>query len=386
MAISAAIVSTLVLSSCGGGGSGSNDPNFTERPRTLDDLILTLDDTAIALEFRRSSTSPREASIANPETGSVGYTFVNDGNEEASIGLGTVMQIAYPQTLQSLSYSYQPINDVSGLLTLQSVGATIVIITNNNGLPISTAFPFTPGAPVRPDFITLFPTIGATQWNPTFLLTFINDGTVITDVSVLARPENVNNIGFITANTIPQNFSPLFIPSLQNLADGSYNTGGMITTLNRTAVPVNYTQDELTGTISEQTLDDRDFIFTPTTADATNPLAILSQPFQIIFSDAEDVFSSDFDEEGNATYSLPQTGVNLTGNLRYQYDFTDGTDVATLDLIGNVAGATTGSYTLNYTSSLLDTNGVVQIAGNYVISAPGTTYDGEIGTFTVTQP
>ncbi len=389
MAISAAFVSTLVLSSCGGGGSSSED--FSERPRTLDDLILTLDDVGITMEFRRGSTSPTEATAANPETGSVAYLVPRfNGNEETSLGLGTLMEIHYPQTFQTLSYTYQPINDISGLLTLNAISGQFLFNGNGNGRP-SVPFANTN----RATHISLFPSAilqPNVQWSPNFLLTFINDGVSITDVSILARPQNVTNINLFGIGNIPLAIQPIVIIgapapplALANFADGAYSTGGQLRVNTGAPVPVNYTQEELTGTIADMSLDDLRFVFTPTTTDPTNLVAVISPQFTIAFSNAEQAFSSDFDEEGNATYSFT-LGTDPIGNLTYEYDFTDGTDIATLVLSGNVPRATTGSYTLNYTSSLVDNAGILRRGGNYVISAPGQTYDGEIGTFTVSAP
>lgn len=370
LSVLASVASSALLVSCGGGGSGSGS-SATERPKTLDDLILTFDELNISLEFRRSEFSPVETSLSAPETGSVGYTFVNTENIEVSLGTNVQMEVAWPENFTNLTYTYRPTSDVSGTLTLHSEGGTFVFGTGNNAG--HTAFPFDASINYT-DAISHFPDssiVGTTQFNPTYELTFINNGVSITSVDIIARPESIANTYIITGGTT-------FL--VEN--DVSYVTSSILRTSAGAVVPVNYTQDEQTGSIADTGLDAKTLQFTPVATGSGTGL-FLNSSFEYTFSN-DGALSFGNEEEGSAVYTDIANGQLFpTVNVSYEYEFTDGSDLAELVLEADGSGPPVGEYSLFYTSLQTDPQGNPLRQGTYTISAPGTTYDGETGTFIV---
>ncbi|MDC0088293.1 hypothetical protein OAI07_01995 [Akkermansiaceae bacterium] len=364
---SALALTSALMISCGGGGSGS--ANVTERPQTLDDLVLTFEELNVQLEFRRSSDSVTTATVATPETGSVDYAAVSfTENIEFSIGLGTPFQVTWPETFESLSYSYQPIDDISGRLTLEATGGSFRFLNTHTTRPFDASVNFATA-------ISNFPNaVGANAgvtWRPTYFLTFINNGSIVTSVDIIAAPESFANTNFIMGAA-----------GFNSRADASYVTSGTLLTNGGANVPLNYTQESLTGTIAETTLDSRTILFTPLVPDPLNIAAVLSPNFEVAFSD-DNAGSGLNSETGTASYFQTLTRTTFLDSLEYEYTFQDGIDTATLILTGAVAGTTPGTYILNFDSALNDTQGNIQREGTYEISAPGTTYDGETGTFEI---
>lgn len=215
IAFSVSVIGVLGLAGCGGGGGGDDGSAPTVRPKTMDGIILKLDNSA-QFEFLRSTSGSSAVNNGDEETGSFIYTsFVGLANlRYYDNNTGSQSNFLYPQSVNVASYKYRAINDSSGVLTLTGTGSVQnIVYTTGNGFIFnnSLVIPF-----VRGSYdVGLLP-------NPTNVvqmdLTFSSNGqTVAVNTVTLSLPDSL----------LASTFDTVRVPCVMGLA-----AGGL--------VPVNY--------------------------------------------------------------------------------------------------------------------------------------------------
>jgi hypothetical protein len=133
---SALFGSAVLFSSCGGGGGGNDDGGTeTVRPKTMDGIILNMDNSQATFEFIRNTGTNAAVKNGDVETGTFIYT-----NQRAGISLtsydnlnGDKTNFQYPLSVTAATYTYRAINDSSGILTLTASGVFDFFITIQPG-------------------------------------------------------------------------------------------------------------------------------------------------------------------------------------------------------------------------------------------------------------
>lgn len=115
-----AVVSTLGLMSCGSGKGDQTIPE-TARPKTLDEIILTLDGN-VRFEFVRNIGTPPAIQNGDVETGTFFYTLGGQQIRQFPNQRGDTSDTRFPDSISNASYTYQAINETSALLTLRGIG------------------------------------------------------------------------------------------------------------------------------------------------------------------------------------------------------------------------------------------------------------------------
>lgn len=208
----------LGLASCGGGGGGDSDDSAeTVRPKTMDGIILNMDNGQATFEFIRNSGTGSAVNNGDVETGTFIYT-----NQRAGISVtsydnlnGDKSNFQYPLAVTTASYSYQAINDSSGVLKMTGAGYFDLFITIKPG---STYV-------YNNSFIQLFfahspETNVANSRTAEIAITFSDKGAFVTsDIVTLKIPESPfvstldtvripTTIGLGTLAPVPKNYNP----------------------------------------------------------------------------------------------------------------------------------------------------------------------------------
>lgn len=125
----------LVFNSCGS-GKGGDSSTITTRPKTLDGLVLTLD-TNVRFELIRNIGTPAAIQNGDVEVGTFFYTLGGVQLRQYPNQGGDNSDTRYPDSISNASYTYQAINETSGLLTLNGIGVNDLNTTGgfnaNNG-------------------------------------------------------------------------------------------------------------------------------------------------------------------------------------------------------------------------------------------------------------
>jgi hypothetical protein len=207
----------LGMVGCGGGGGGdSDDGEPTVRPKTMDGIVLTLDNAA-SLEFIRSTGTGSAVRNGDVETGTFIYTprVANDAIRQYDNLNGDTSNFRYPLSVSAATYAYRAINDSAGVLTLTAVGNHDVFFTIPPGANIS----------LNDSWIRLFFTAspqfgGLTTRVAEIAITFTGNGAFVSSNLVTLRlPESrsVNTIDTVRIPTtlslanftaVPENYNP----------------------------------------------------------------------------------------------------------------------------------------------------------------------------------
>lgn len=124
---SAVALLPFLLNGCGGGGGG--DDTATTRPKTLDSLVLTLDSN-VRFQLVRNTGTPAAVKNGDVEVGTFFYTLGGVQLRQYPNQQGDNSDTRYPDSISNASYTYQAINETSGLLTLNGIGVNDL---NNTG-------------------------------------------------------------------------------------------------------------------------------------------------------------------------------------------------------------------------------------------------------------
>lgn len=135
----------LPLTSCGGGAGGSDS---SIRPRTLDGLVLSLPNNE-RFEFVRSLSSPNAENNGDIESGTFFYTFGGRNIQQFPALNGETSDVGFPDSVTGATYSYQAVNESSGIITLTGTGVNDLSVTGGfNALNPSFTNFFTAGGPI----------------------------------------------------------------------------------------------------------------------------------------------------------------------------------------------------------------------------------------------
>jgi len=297
----------ITLSNCGGGGGDRIDTSPpTIRPKTLDGVVLILD-TSVRLEFIRSTGTPGAIANGDVETGAFIYTLGGLQLRTYRNSTGGNSDVRYPDEVSTAAYSYRPINNSSGVLTLTAVGSSDLITTGIFGAD-----------------------------NGSFVYLFESDSNGIENHVVVMDVTFTENGSFITSNaatvSIPggnPQFDTVLIPTTVSLA-----AGGL--------VPTNYNpllDPNRKSKISPESLNNKRFQF-------TNGIPNPSLNFTIQFaSEALGPIVTNIDEIGLGL--LRVNGAAVDRAVNYTYTRTGGTDDAIL-VLSSSNTTFDGRYTLRF--------------------------------------
>ena len=205
----AAVASCFSLSSCGGGSSDSS--TATVRPKTLDGILLNMDNCA-QFEFLRNTGSSAALKSGDIETGTFIYTpkVSNDNLKNYDNLNGDKSNFRYPMSVSAATYTYRAINDSSAVLTMTGTGTFDVffsgtsIILNQSWIRLFYTY-----SPQSITGVTRIVEVG---------LTFSSNGSYVTTDSItLKLPES----------PLVSTYDTVRIPTTASLAVGG-------------AIPVNY--------------------------------------------------------------------------------------------------------------------------------------------------
>jgi len=323
---------SVLFMGCGGGGS---DSDFTNRPQTLDGVILAIPGGA-AFEFIRA-TGTDAAGSSGSETGTFFYTLTGDNIQQLPNQGGTTTDAIFPSSLESASYTYQAVNSDAAILTLTAfpeITSIIISLTGND-----TDAPDTFFFGVASD--------GSVSFNTQMDLTFNNSGSFITGA----------NATIAHSSSSTPNIDTVLSSANLALAPGNPFGSG--------PVPVNYNPTidfSRPSRISLPSVDGTNFVFTDSISSTNN--------FTLQFlADNTPIFGSI--EVGTAIQTINSTPT-IPG-ADYEWELITGTDNASLT-ISSGAPAFDGNYTLTFSAP--DTGTYI---GNGSLS-------GLSGSFTVAQP
>lgn len=329
------LLACLTLSNCGGGGSGSGSDNSppTVRPKSLEEITLTLDGTVKFSFFpNRNSQALRSGDI---ETGS--FTYVRAGAQVRVYpnAAGTRSNIVYPDSVSSASYTYRAINDSSAVLTLTANG-------NND-----STFTGIKESIFGIGYADLFDTDSFEIPNNVVNidLTFTGNGSfIISNIATVRIPGGdpaydtaliPSSIGFTFGGFVPANYNPIIDPLRESrIAPASINNK----------------------------------LFNFRNGDSDDNLN-----FTIQFT--SDNSQTDIVESEVGAGLLRISGIAIDNAINYTYERIPGTDDATL-VISNADNTFDGSYTLRFSSGS---------GGRYIGTVDAGTLDaGDVsGTFTI---
>ena len=333
-AVATAIIATTSLTNCGGGSGGGG--STTVRPKTLDDVTLTMSGGNATFEFIRGSASGRAIDSNDIETGTFVFSSTSTRAPYRSVENGFV-DVIWPRTVGVTAYTYRALNDTSGELTL-AVGTD----TQWNIITGGTIGTFTP------DYSYFDGRIVSGAAGPSSLVMLVSfDGSSTAGIR-LDDPDNP------TAGT----------GSSSTFTTGSFTVGGQPLPANYNPTNSSTTQvsefslPEITGTNIE-------FVDTASTANS----------FSLLPTSTATTVSG---EVGQTIYR-DNAGTALGGAADYSYALDAGTDNATMILSGGTP--VDGTITLTYTSAASNSDGsqIQQAGGSY------TTSSGRSGTFAVSQ-
>ncbi len=116
-----AILSFIV--NCGGGGAGGSKVESTQRPKTMDGIVMKVA-TGSSFEFVRSSSSAPALASGDIETGTFFYNFIGTNILTSALDnfIGSKTDVVFPSSITAASYTYRAVNANQGVLTLTGSG------------------------------------------------------------------------------------------------------------------------------------------------------------------------------------------------------------------------------------------------------------------------
>lgn len=313
----AIVACCFTLSNCGGAGGDGGEP--TIRPKTLDGITLTLDNSARFEFVRNTGTSPAVSS-GDEETGAFFYTsLVGNGNVKNYDNLnGDQSNVVYPLSVAIAKYTYRAINESAGVLTLTGTGNFSTfnlgnqIIANDSG-----AFLFSQTSPLSA------PTLS---------------NTVVIDLTFTSNGSSVS-VGTVTLS-LPDSAVVNTLDTVRILADAVLTTGG--------GIPENY-NPPVDSTAPDSKIAPESFANLRMTATNTGiPDPAFDFSIQFVADSVQNNGSSAPTELGSGL--LRVAGVAVDFALNYTWTRIPGTDTGTLVLSNIPAPNSTfnGSYTLSF--------------------------------------
>ena len=334
--VASAVIATTSLTNCGGGSAADGLESATIRPKTLENVKLTMPGGAVSFEFIRNSASTGAGDNGMTEFGGIIYTKSDKSTDLTTID-NTVLTIHWAEGLEGTTYTYTAINDTSGEITITA--------SNVN----HTLEPFDPALRLHHLFDNAATTNGVSSAR--LIVSFEDNGGSAKDATI--RMEDPDE--------------PL---AEDGAGPGSSTTvfGGTFT-VNGTALPTNYNPNfdgpNRVSKIALASLHGKVIRFVDSTAAASNftllPIALASAV-------------NDVDEIGQTTY-LDSADQFVTDSADYTYDRTNGTDSGIMILTGTAPAA--GTFVLNFLSPSTATQ-----SASGVYSTSG----GRQGTFTAQNP
>jgi hypothetical protein len=355
-AVTTVVIASTALTNCGG---GSDTPDATVRPQSLNRLKLTLTE-GIILEFRRNAGSP-QATESNVETGAVLF----NGSQTISTLVsrsGKTTDIVWPISSQLITYTYTAVSDSIGKLQIQAAAST------------SSAIDLTGPTPSALQFVPFSESATASRTN--FIVNFKTDGNTLLDILTTFSPESLatqfiyREWDFLTPGS--------FGTAAATMEDVTFTLTSTILDENNQPVPVNYKNNEgsssvsTPGNIINTSLDFRTVNFVPDNGDPNFYSGLVNtgadtQPGQT--------------EQGTATITDADTTI-VFGTGTYEYDPVDSDDAADLTLGGG--SNFDNRYRLYFKTIEQEDNGILtqQASGFYeIIGGPK---DNETGYFFIT--
>lgn len=316
LALSLAVAA--LLPSCGGGGGDESPP--TVRPKTLDGLVISLNNGP-RLEFLRAATSGRALYSGDVETGTFVYSVPATNLTQYTNLRNDFIEtdVRWPDSVSNMSYEYEATNDNTARLTLYAVG--------NNDATNSGTFTTIPGNQTPPLFSDFF-TAG-------FDLTPSNEVEITLNFSDVSDLIELNT----TITKIPATTTPGF---------DTMRVDGTIETSNGDDVPVNYNPEDITDApskIAQPTLHNLTIVF-DNVGVATTFDFVATFTATTVFDPLLKDSVTDPDEEGSVALSI-NNGAVVIDAANYTWRRINGSDDAVLVLSGS---STTfdGSYTLAF--------------------------------------
>ncbi len=349
-ALSLPLICSLALTSCGGGGGGGDgdDTPDTTRPKTLDGTIITLPG-GVAFSFSRNTGTSPALTNGETETGSFVYSPPAINLQQFQNINGDMSDISFPDALSDRTYTYQAVNENSGVITLTGVSSNNL---NQTGIFNAANQSFT--YYFHSDSGTALITSPATNPSVQMDITFNNNGGITVSVSSIVLS--------IVGSNFPNLDTTLPISPAFTLAGGG-------------SVPFNFNPEVDPNRPSAIVPESLNGLLVFFTNGAPNP----ADDFRVQFSSDftfDNINNPNIDEVGSG---LQRVGANsdltLTGgeSVGYTWRRIPGTDNATmvLSLGGNTFD---GSYELQFTS---------ENTGSYIGTVDdGTTDVGQVsGTF-----
>ena len=325
VAMASLLATASLLTSCGGGGGEEGDTSPpTVRPKTLDDLILSFDGN-VNFELVRTTGTVGALRTGDVETGTFFYTrngnelrqYPNRGNDQSDTH--------WPDEIANASYTYEAINETSGILTLNGTGVNDLTTSGGmmNALNGSYTFLFNYASDEGAADL-LDPLVPIHQ--VVVDLTFSGNGeTIISNVATVAIP----------GSTLPQ-YDIIYVPTAVTLAGGG-------------PVPENYypiLDAARPSKIAAASLDGLIFNYTNGIPDTTLDFTIQFVT-QATFPNKKN--ETDPDETGQGLMKVD--GVALSGAVNYTWRRINGTDTGILVISGIGGGDPTtfnGSYTISF--------------------------------------
>ena len=354
-AVTAATLTATSLINCGGGGAATD--NLIIRPRTLEQLVLTLNSTA-SYEFVRNSTSGKATDNGNQETGSILYKRLD---ESATYNSSTnlALEVREPKSVTSGRYTYTAINDVAGRIDIVLNGAEygdvnweVEPLTSRT---ITRSFVVSFGAgsanlassnvTIKAQLTTVFDSNGSPSLST-------NDGAI--SFYVDTDPADATN---------PAYTSPPTVANYEFFGTFTAKTIGGATPSQGYDYDPDF--DNRESRISPSSLNGYRFFFDDNTTGGSIPPG--ATDFYLTFTRLNGG-SGDIDEEGQAVHEDGTTSppTATPGGVMYTYQRIAGTESATVELDPGLPQS--GTITLFYSSN--DTENQ-NIAGSYTTSVGG---------------
>jgi hypothetical protein len=342
-AMTSAVLATSSLMNCGG-GSANSDATATVRPKTLDQLRMTVNGL-FNVEFRKASNSSIAEQNGQQETGAVIYVQVNENLTLTSITGKNVICYA-PNTLGSATYTYTAINDNQGEIRIVGNTPTYPRLVDPTTIIVDEGW-------------DIFPTDGAvpgTDSTLVFNVTFATDGNTITGLNnLLFAPTDIAN-------------AVTFVGGAVTTEDLTIQTAGTLTVAATSEpVPVNYGGTGVDNTLANESLDNRTISFTPNTG------AFYSVDFA---TTSQLPLVNNVSSESGKVIVKGSGGLVIVSESTYSYSTIPGTDNATLTIDSDSGTLADGTYTLDFTSVESPPQNA---SGTYSMG-------GVSGTFTVNNP
>ncbi|MFC5050356.1 hypothetical protein ACFPK9_07010 [Rubritalea spongiae] len=338
--VTAGAILTTSLTNCGG---GDGDSDRTIRPKSLEEVVLTLGGQ-VSFEFIRSSNSTNAENNGDTETGTFIYTV--NASSSPTIQQNSIndfpITIGWPVSIGSASYQYTPINDSSGELLLTTNDSTFSnfslakVETDNNG----NERVVNPG--------------NHSYWSGTVkLIVSWQDNGNASSADVRMEDDSSTDVYVNSIGGTPVTVSSTSLTTAQfTLA-----TGG--------ALPLNYDPpfdaDKRDSKISPTSVGGNSIFF--------NDLSNSNKDFTLQLTSKGSVIGAQVDDSGSTVY-IDHLGDTIINAADYTYDRVTGSDGAILELSGG--SPQDGSITLEFTSADTDTQNA---GGTY------TTSNGDSGSF-----